>query len=83
MGAEDDVEASRVLDYASMREVRERLPTAFYAELFKFDRKGILNGTATLAELSKNTLEGSLDGLLQINDVAHQQKRYHDLSPAR
>ena len=83
MSAEDYVEASRGLEYTSMREVRERLLTAIHAQLFTFDGEGILNGTVILAELSKDTLEGSLDGLLQINDVAHQQKYYLDLNSAR
>jgi len=77
------VEASRMLEYTSMLEVRERLLTAIHTELFTFDGEGILNGTVILAELSKDTLEGSLDGLLQINDTVHQQKQFLDLNSAR
>ncbi len=55
---------------AGMREVRERLLTAPHAELFVVDGDGILDGTITLADLSEDALDGSLDGLLNANDVA-------------
>ena len=73
-----DIRAADVMstDYAAvpasagMREVRERLLTAPHAELFVVDGGGNLDGTITLADLSEDALDGSLDGLLNANDVA-------------
>ncbi len=57
---------------AGMREVRERLLTAPHAELFVVDGNGLLVGTITLAELSADALDGSLDGLLYAADIARR-----------
>ena len=51
-----------------IREVRERPLTA---ELFVVCYEDIVNGTITLADQSKYTLEGSLDGLLEVNNIVH------------
>ena len=59
-----------VLASAGMREVRESLLTAPHAELFMINGDGNLYGTITLADLSEEALDGSLDGILNANDIA-------------
>ncbi len=65
-------EYAAVAASAGMREVRERLLTAPHSELFVVDDDGVLHGTITLADLSEAALDGSLDALLNADDVARR-----------
>jgi len=56
---------------APMKRVRSQLMKSHFGTIFVVDEDGILHGTITLADLSDNAFDTSMDALLNAQDVTH------------